>query len=70
MIMACIVIAIVWTITGLNAPTLYNATHNYVNSSCNSSRLNIAGVKWKKNLVTLCKIVFFCMKQVNDLIAD
>ena len=43
--MNCIVIAIVWTISGVNAPPWYNATHNYTNNSRNSSRLKIAGVK-------------------------
>ena len=38
-IMGCIVIKIVWKITGVNVPTWYNATHNYVNSPRNSSRL-------------------------------
>ena len=42
----CIVIAIVWTITGLNVPTWCKATHYYANSSRNSSRLKIAGVNW------------------------
>ena len=35
----CIVIPIVWATAGVNAPTWYNATHYYVNSSRNSSRL-------------------------------
>ena len=29
----------------MNAPPLYNATHNYTNNLRNSSRLKIAGVK-------------------------
>ena len=37
--MGCIVFAIVWTIVGVNAPTWYNATHIYANSSHNSSHL-------------------------------
>ena len=39
--MDCIVVAIVWTIAGVNAHTWYTATHNYAKSSC----LKIAGVK-------------------------
>ena len=35
----CIVITVVWTIAGVNVPTRSNATHYYVNSSRNSSRL-------------------------------
>ena len=35
----CIVIAIVWIITDVNAPTWYTATHYYANNSRNSSRL-------------------------------
>ena len=42
--MDCIVIAIVRTIAGVNAPTWYNATHNYANSSRSSSRPKIADV--------------------------
>ena len=38
-IMDCIVITIDWTIAGVNAPTWYNATHNYAKSPRNSSRL-------------------------------
>ena len=37
--MDCIVIAIVWTIAAASVPTWYNATHNYANSSRNSSCL-------------------------------
>ena len=37
--MDCIVITIVWTIAGVNAPTWYKATHNHRNSSGNSSCL-------------------------------
>ena len=37
--MGCIIIVIVWTIAGVNAPTWYNATHNYVTSLHNSSHL-------------------------------
>ena len=40
----CIVITIVWTIAGVNAPTQYNVTHYYVNTSHNSSYLKIAGM--------------------------
>ena len=43
--MDCIVITIVWTITGVHVPTWYNATHNYANSSCNSLCLKFTGVK-------------------------
>ena len=35
----CIVITIVWTIAGVNAPTWYNATYYYANSWRNSLRL-------------------------------
>ena len=38
--MGCIVIAIVWRITGANAAIWYNAIHYYANSLCNSSCLN------------------------------
>ena len=44
--MDCIVIAIVWTIAGVNAPTLYNATHNYMNSSRNSLSLKNCKCEW------------------------
>ena len=40
----CNVITIVWMIADVNAPTWYNATHYYANSSCNSSRLKITDV--------------------------
>ena len=57
----CIVIKIVWTITGVNAPTWYNGTYYHVNSSRNSSCLKIAGVNWPLGLCTRWCVCFAVM---------
>ena len=55
-------IPIVWTIAGVNTPTWYNATHYYVNSSCNSPRLE----NYKCELTVTENRADYFIRFVND----